>query len=196
MKTYKKYAFRGINIMCLVLTIVSFMGLRESIQEERKLQNKKGYAVFVSSAVLPSTPRIIKVPKATVKKPVVKPVTKDTSNEVVQATYTGNISYYASDCRGCNGKTATGYNIEENIYYYDKTYGTLHIVAADSKLPFGTVLRIQSGTKVMHAIVLDRGGAIGFGRKYLLDVVCESEQQAYQLGVIKNATVEVLRIGY
>jgi len=45
------------------------------------------------------------------------------------------------------------------------------------------------------AIVLDRGG-IGFGKRFLFDLLCESEAQSYQLGVVYNATVEVLRNGF
>lgn len=195
MKIYRKYVFRVLNILCVMLTIVSFMNLRKSIQVERENQNKKGYEVFVSSVVLPSTPRIIKMPKATVKKrKVIQNV--DTSTREVFATYTGNISHYASDCRGCTGYTASGYNIQNNIYYQDKEFGTVRIVAGDASIPFGSIVRIQttSGQTIL-AIVLDRGG-IGFGRKYLFDLLCESEKEAYQLGVLQNASIEVLRTGF
>jgi len=196
MKAHRKYAFLVFNSICLALTIVSLMSLRESIQVERENQNRKGYEVFVSEVVLPSTPRIIKVPKATVKKREVSIKQVDTSGQESLHTYTGNISYYASDCRGCTGVTASGYDIRKgNIYYQDKTYGTVRIVAGDSSFPFGTILRMNWNGKTTLAIVLDRGG-IGFGKKYLFDLLCESEAQAYQLGVVKNATIEVLRYGF
>ena len=196
MKTQEKYGSKLINMIFLTLTIVSFMNLRVSIQVERENQNKKGYQTFVSNAVLPSTPRIIKMPKATVKKTEVKKRVVDTSTHGILATYTGNISHYAADCHGCTGITASGRNIRNgNIYYQDPTYGTVRIVAGDSAFAFGTIIRTTIGENTTLAIVLDRGG-IGFGRKYLFDLLCESEAKAYQLGVIHNAKIEVLRNGF
>jgi len=157
MKTYEKYVFRAIDILCLILTIVSFMGLRESIQIERANQNMKGYQAFVSDVVLPSTPRIVRTPKATVKKKKIVQKSIDTSNHDVLSTYTGNMSYYASDCKGCTGATASGYRIGSgNIYYHDAQYGSLRIVAGDSSFAFGTVIRIQMNGTSTLAIVLDR----------------------------------------
>lgn len=195
MKTYRNYVFRALNIMCVVLTVVSILNLRGSIQVERENQNKKGYQVFVSKVVLPSTPRIIKTPKATVrKKKVIQNV--DTSTKDVLTTYTGHISHYAADCKGCTGITASGYNIQKNMYYQDSEFGTLRIVAGDSSIAFGSVVRIQTSTgQTILAIVLDRGG-IGFGKRYLFDLLCESEEEAYRLGVLHNTTVAVLRNGF
>lgn len=195
MKAQKTYVFQAINIVIIGLIVASFISLRESIQIEQENQNKKGLQVFVSEVVLPSTPRIIKIPKTTVQKKVVKQ-TIDTKNHEVYATYTGNISYYASDCKGCSGITASGLNIRDgNIYYQDKTYGTVRIVAGDPKFPFGTILRMNLKGKSTLAIVLDRGG-IGFGKKFLFDMLCESEAKSYQLGVVYNAKIEVLRNGF
>lgn len=195
MRIQNKYVFQAVNMILITLTFVSLMSLHESIQVEQKNQNKKGYQVFVSEVVLPSTPRIIKTPKTTVQK---KEVNKsiDTQNHQVLTTYVGNLSYYASDCKGCSGITASGLDIRSgNIYYQDKTYGTVRIVAGDAKIPFGTIVRMNLSGKSTLAIVLDRGG-IGFGKKFLFDVLCESEAKSYQLGVVYNAKVEVLRNGF
>ncbi len=123
----------------------------------------------------------------------------DTTNLPVIATTSGNVSHYGHDCRGCtSGKTATGYNISDGrIYYTDSTYGNVRIVAAGSEYPFGTILRLSnSSTSPIVAIVLDRGGAIGKGKKFILDLLTESNAAAYQAGVKYNMTIEVLRMGY
>lgn len=48
-------------------------------------------------------------------------------------------------------------------------------IAADPSIPFGTVIRIN-GKKY---VVEDRGGAI---KGNVIDILCESEQRAEQLG--------------
>jgi len=125
--------------------------------------------------------------------------TVDTTNSPVIATTSGNVSHYGHDCQGCtSGKTATGYNISDGrIYYPDSTYGDVRIVAAGGEYPFGTILRLSnSSTSPIIAIVLDRGSAIGSGKKYVLDLLAESEATANQAGVKYNMTIEVLRMGY
>lgn len=200
MKTYRSEIFRGLNILLVVFSIISFMGLHSSIKMEQEIKREKEEVTFVSQSILPSTPRVVKVAKAKVKpKKIVTQVvnTMDTSSYPVLATYSGNISHYGPDCVGCSGITASGYNISNgNMYYKDKTYGTVKIVAADRKIPFGTIIRIKSGDKTQLAIVLDRGGAIGFNGQFLFDMVCQSEAESYQLGVMRNVTVDVLRYGY
>ena len=120
--------------------------------------------------------------------------------EKVIATYKGNITAYGPDCVGCKtGRTASGYNVlNGNIYYYDKTYGKVRIVAADKSLPFGTIVRIKDldiSTDPILAIVLDRGGAIGFNKRVYFDLLYKSERDTISFGV-KKATFEVLRRGY
>lgn len=125
--------------------------------------------------------------------------TIDTTNLPVLATTSGNVSHYGHDCRGCtSGKTATGYDISDGrIYYTDSTYGSVRVVAAGNEYPFGTILRLSnSSTAPIIAIVLDRGGAIGSGKRYILDLLTESNAAAYQAGVKYNMTIEVLRMGY
>ena len=125
--------------------------------------------------------------------------TIDTTNSPVIATTSGNVSHYGHDCRGCtSGKTATGYNISDGrIYYTDSTYGDVRIVAAGGEYPFGTILRLSNSSQSpILAIVLDRGSAIGQGKKYILDLLAESETVANEAGVKYNMTIEVLRMGY
>ena len=122
----------------------------------------------------------------------------DTSSFPVLASESVNISHYGPDCQGCgNGETAAGYNVSGGrITYEDPTYGTLRIVAADRKYPLGTVIRLSQGDFNINAIVLDRGGGIGDGKKYQIDLLIESEAACVNYNVYYGANLEVLRYGY
>ena len=118
--------------------------------------------------------------------------------ETVLATYHGPITAYGPDCVGCSGITASGQNVRNNIYYNDKKYGKVRIVAADKSLPFGTVIKISDldvFSEPVLAIVLDRGSAIGFNRRVYFDLLYPSEKETDFFGK-RNATFEVLRKGY
>ncbi len=133
------------------------------------------------------------------KELVIEDAKKDVILPVI-ATYYGNITAYGPDCVGCTtGKTASGYNVlNGNIYYYDHEYGKIRIVAADKSLPFGTIVRIKDldvFNEPVMAIVLDRGGAIGFKKKVYFDLLYRSEKETSSFG-IRKATFEILRRGY
>ena len=109
--------------------------------------------------------------------------------------YRGYITAYGPDCKGCSGITASGYNVRKTIYYHDKEYGKIRIVAADKKIPFGTIVRINYADKKIIAIVLDRGSAIGFNKNALFDLLYKNERESNKFGK-KKATIEILRKGY
>ena len=117
----------------------------------------------------------------------------------VLAVYNGPITAYGPDCVGCTtGKTASGYNVRNTIYYNDKEYGNVRIVAADKSLPFGTIVRISNLSNFKDpiiAIVLDRGSAIGFKKRVYFDLLYKSEKETNSFGK-RNATFEILRRGY
>lgn len=110
-------------------------------------------------------------------------------------TYYGDITAYGIDCEGCIGITASGFDVRNTITYKDKEYGNISIVAADSSIPFGTIIRISNNDIDIISIVLDRGGAIGFNNGALIDLLLNSEEECYDFGR-KKAKVEVLRYGY
>ncbi len=118
--------------------------------------------------------------------------------EPVLETLIGNLSWYGPDCYGCSGVTASGHNvITGGIYYDDLTYGSVRIVAGDSSFPLGTIVRITNASlsnDPVFAIVLDRGGAIGLDKKYMFDLLFESES-SYN-NVHGSTTFEILRYGY
>lgn len=122
----------------------------------------------------------------------------DTSSFAVLSQETINLSHYGHDCYGCtSGYTASGYYVGDGrIYYQDPTFGSVRVVAADSKYPLGTILRIGYNGSSITTIVLDRGGAIGDGNKFQIDLLASSNSEAYELGIIYNTSLEVLRLGY
>ena len=135
--------------------------------------------------------KIVEIPK--------KEEIKTKQVEPVLATYYGPITAYGPDCVGCTtGYTASGYYVRNNIYYMDKDYGKVRIVAADKSLPFGTIVRIKDldvFKSDVIAIVLDRGSAIGFQRKVYFDLLYENEKKTEFFGK-RYATFEILRKGY
>lgn len=110
----------------------------------------------------------------------------------------GKLSGYGPDCYGCSGYLAYGdYVGDGRVYYQDMEYGNVRIVAGDHKYPFGTIVRVNiHGKDPFLAIVLDRGGAIGFSKTALFDLLYPSEYLANLDGVFYNTKFEVLRYGF
>ena len=109
----------------------------------------------------------------------------------------GKLSRYGADCYGCSGYLAYGdYVGDGRIYYSDYEYGNVRILAADRKYPFGTIVRVNTTSDSFLGIVLDRGGAIGFGKIALFDLLYPSEYLANIDGVSYNTHFEILRYGF
>ena len=117
--------------------------------------------------------------------------------DVLETQY-GTMSAYGLDCSGCSGTVGARYDARgNNLRYYDSKYGELRIVAGDKKYPYGTVVRVKdSKIGTFNAIVLDRGGDIGIGRRYMFDLLFYTESEASSFGLSKNTTFEILRYGY
>ena len=113
-------------------------------------------------------------------------------------TQVGNLSLYGPDCAGCSGHLGGGYDATSGNYMYnDYKYGDVRVVAGDKSYPYGTIVRIKSDSfETFNAIILDRGGGIGFNKRYLFDLLCSSEAEAASIGSFKNVTFEILRYGY
>ena len=116
----------------------------------------------------------------------------------VLETQVGTMSAYGLDCEGCSGVVGARYDVAgNNVRYYDPTYGEMRIVAGDKKYPYGTVVRVvDSKIGTFYAIVLDRGGDIGIGRRYMFDLLFYTEAEAYGFGLSRNTTFEIVRYGY
>ena len=118
-------------------------------------------------------------------------------NEVLDK-FTGTITGYGPDCDGCIGITASGYDVRNTIYYNDKTYNKVRVLAADKSLPFGTIIKVSNleNYNDFIGIVLDRGSAISFDGFSQIDLLFESENYSYDFGRKHNVTFEILRLGY
>ena len=116
----------------------------------------------------------------------------------VLSTFFGTITGYGPDCDGCIGITASGYDVRNTIYYEDKTYNKVRILAADKSIPFGTIIKISNikNYEDFLGIVLDRGSAIGFNKSSQIDLLFSNEKETYEFGRINNVTFEILREGY
>ena len=115
----------------------------------------------------------------------------------VLETQVGSMSAYGPDCRGCSGHLGGGFDASAGNYIYqDATFGDVRIVAGDPKYPYGTIIRVKGVENDFNAIVLDRGGAIGIGRRFMFDLLFPSEANAASFGTHYNLTFEVLRYGY
>ena len=135
--------------------------------------------------------RIIYIPQVYV------PVYTYIPTRTVLSTMTGSMSAYSPNCHGCSGITASGLNLRgRGIFYQDHEFGQVRILAGDPSLPFGTIIRTRglSGGD-FYGIVLDRGGAIGKGRRHLFDLLFTTNQEAVVFGIAHNVTFEVLRLG-
>ena len=123
-------------------------------------------------------------------------VSLEEEREVLQ-TVTGTLTGYGPDCVGCVGKTSTGFNLNESIYYEDNEFGTVRILAADPSFPFYSIIRISNvpGMDSFLGIVLDRGGNVGYGRGTLFDLAFNSESDPNLIPLTRNVTFELLRSG-
>ena len=117
-------------------------------------------------------------------------------------TYTGSLTGYGPDCRGCSGKTASGYDVSNTITYNDEEYGEIRILAAGKLFKEATepielysIVRISNvpNMEPFIGIVLDRGGNVGFGKGTLFDLLFSKESEA--MHKVNNVTFEILRKG-
>lgn len=116
----------------------------------------------------------------------------------VLETQVGSLSGYGPDCKGCTGFLSSGMDVRNgNIYYQDSTYGQVRILAGDKSYSYGTIVRVKSSRLgTFLAIVLDRGGSVGFGKSHLFDLLYSSSAEALANEVSYNTTFEILRYGY
>ena len=217
MKKIYNYAFHLVCIYLLVLCIFSFLNVEITIINYKKVIHNNNEEKALESAILVKDTKMHSQDAAIYQGEIDNSIVAneienkreveteesavnmiDTSNYSVISSENVNISHYGHDCIGCStGLTASGYYVGDGrIYYNDSTFGSVRIVAADRKYPLGTVIRLSYSDNSYYAIVLDRGGAIGDHSKYQIDLLASSEKVSYELGVIYNAYLEVLRLGY
>ena len=114
--------------------------------------------------------------------------------------FTGTLTGYGPDCPGCGGLVYCKPNpnvLNGNIYYNDKTYGKLRILAADYSIPCGSIIKISNFSFVtgneFYGIVLDRGSAIV---GLTMDLLYPSEADTVIVGRQKNINFTIERWGW
>lgn len=114
-------------------------------------------------------------------------------------SFTGMMTSYGPDCAGCGGHSACPPRHDMtngNIYFNDSVYGKIRILAVDSSIPCGTIIKVTNpavAAEPFYAIALDRGGAI-VGEK--MDLLYETEAQAAAAGTQYSVTYEINRWGW
>lgn len=173
---------------------------KKETKEEKKTEVKEAPSTKQDTTLVKqreAQPVVRQTQPRVVAKPAPKSTPKPTTD--VLETIKGKMSGYGPDCKGCSGNLASGINARNgNIYYKDKKYGRIRIVAGDRKYRFGTIVRIKNskvGNNII-AVVLDRGSNIGIGKKFLFDLLYSSNKEAAKYEVSYNVTFEILRYGY
>ncbi len=119
---------------------------------------------------------------------------------ITKIKFVGTLTGYGPDCPGCGGHVVCRPNPDVrngNIYYTDKEYGKIRILAADYSIPCGSIVHISNfkfvPNKEFTGIVLDRGSAIV---GLTMDLLYPSEADTVIIGRQRNIEFEILRWGW
>lgn len=135
----------------------------------------------------------------------IKPAFAANMNEVMilgptkPVIFTATMTGYGPDCEGCGGRVGCPPRQDVrngNIYFEDKEYGKIRIIATDKAIPCGSIVRITNSKESkdpIMSIVLDRGGAIK-GNK--VDLLFASEKDTTVVGKQNNVQFEIVRWGW
>jgi len=113
--------------------------------------------------------------------------------------FTGQMTAYGADCAGCSGRVSCPPRQDvrnNNIYYNDPDYGSVRILAADRRIPCGSIIKITGVTfsnEEIYGIVLDRGSAI-VGN--IIDFLVPLEKDGYSIGRQYGVSFEIVRWGW
>jgi len=120
-------------------------------------------------------------------------------NQNKKISFIGTLTGYGADCEGCSGIVGCKpyQNVSNgNIYYNDNKYGKIRILAADTSIPCGSIIKISNYKFInddFYGIVLDRGSAIV---GLTMDLLHESEDDTVIVGRQYNINFEIIRWGF
>ena len=109
-------------------------------------------------------------------------------------SFKAKLVHYGPDCASCGGRLGcNGQNAKNgNIYYNDKEFGKIRIVAASTLLPCGSILKINlDAYDNMYVIVLDRGVDSS-----MIDLLKESQRSKSPVRTVNNVVFYIVRYGY
>lgn len=182
----KKYGIKLVYVFVLLLIVVS------GNNREKIITSNVNTVKSIQSSRIYHEKEIIKVVNNT------SDIKKFGSNYKVE--FTGTLTGYGPDCKGCTGVVycAPHPNVQNNnIYYDDKEYGTIRILAADYSIPCGSIIKISNykfnNYKDFYGIVLDRGSAIV---GLTMDLLYESEDDTIVVGRNYNIKFSIERWGW
>ena len=104
-------------------------------------------------------------------------------------SFTASVTAYLATCPGCSGFTANGTDVRNISTFYDSAFGSVRILAADRRFPFGTIIYISG---IGHGVVLDRGGVVTGN---VLDLLMGSYADPWQFGR-QSLQAQVVRLGW
>lgn len=112
--------------------------------------------------------------------------------------FIGTLTGYGPDCTGCSGIVACAPhpNVKDKIYYEDKEYGKIRILAADRIIPCGSIIKISNYKFIgddFYGIVLDRGSSIV---GLTMDLLYSSEADTVIIGRQYQINFKIERWGY
>lgn len=113
--------------------------------------------------------------------------------------FIGTLTGYGPDCTGCSGIVACRPHPDvrnNNIYYQDKEYGKIRILAADRSIPCGSIIKISNFKFIgddFYGIVLDRGSSIV---GLTMDLLYPSEDDTVVIGRQYQISFKIERWGY
>ena len=118
------------------------------------------------------------------------------NNKNKKLEFTGTLTGYGADCVGCSGKVGCYPNQDirnGNIYYDDKDYGKLRILASDPSIPCGSIIKVSNFGDDFYGIVLDRGSLV---KGLTMDLLFENENQTRSIGRLNNINFKIERWGF
>ncbi len=199
--------FKKMFLYTAYVTLVISIVLGGYKVESYKVYNSSGSKYLTSFHLAKNNIEVSQVAN-TVVAPVVAPIATapvavSTMADVAlrakagQVTFKGTMTGYGPDCLGCSGIVACSPRRDVrggNIYVDHQTYGRMRIVAADRRVPCGSVVQVAGvrGSEPFYAIVLDRGGAI---KETLFDLLFNSDAEAKYFGR-QTVTYKTVRWGW
>jgi uncharacterized protein YabE (DUF348 family)/3D (Asp-Asp-Asp) domain-containing protein len=155
----------------------------EIVSEETNVVDEGVSRVVAIGTYVPAPPP----PAAPTNAGNAKTTTPDTGGDL--ESFTANVTAFLATCPGCTGITANGTDVRTTTTFSDSTFGTVRIIAADRKFPFGTIINVSG---VGNAIVLDRGGSVTGN---VLDLLMGANDNPLQFGR-QFLQAQVVRLGW